>query len=522
MHTAKLIGGELMTESKWLNINWRVVTKGAIALYIIFSFVYMFLGQPNADEGWYLYASRLVFEGNIPYQDFAFTQTPLLPYIYGVPQFLFRSSVYLGRLTSVALSITNLLICIKLANKYAGERGAGLAALLLCSFTFGIYYVSIVKTYSLVSLFFTLTFFVLSSNISDTWKYPLAVVMSFCAAMVRLSALIFFITILFYSLAITFRRRIIFFRLVVICLAIASGVSLFLYANTETAKWNLVTYHISQWGDIGTADRISKILFFKIPDFIKYFSYYTPLLAAIVVPMISNAHIRKKIRPYFRENLHIPVVVLGLSLFSISHLGTGDWQLEYFVPAIISFLPILAISFEKISSNLEKNNSNTIILWCAVVIALLVSPIRHNYFHIDLSGNQLPLEEIRDVSNYITRKSKPSDHLLVLEALWVAVDSERSVLPGMTMAQFSYQDISKKDAESLMLVNGDMILEYIKSCSAKVVVLTDHDWLNFKHRGYDELIKQELLKHYKLGLKKGKFGQGPDGVYVYLCNTDQK
>src|SRR5260370_42211234 len=38
----------------------------------------------DGDEGFYLMASRLVFEHRVPYRDFFFTQMPLLPYIYGL------------------------------------------------------------------------------------------------------------------------------------------------------------------------------------------------------------------------------------------------------------------------------------------------------------------------------------------------------------------------------------------------------------------------------------------------------
>ena len=38
-------------------------------------------GAVNQDEGWYLYAARLVGEGKLPYRDFFFTQGPVLPFL---------------------------------------------------------------------------------------------------------------------------------------------------------------------------------------------------------------------------------------------------------------------------------------------------------------------------------------------------------------------------------------------------------------------------------------------------------
>ena len=39
-------------------------------------------GNLNQDEGWYLYAAKMVKGGQVPYTDFAFTQGPLLPWVY--------------------------------------------------------------------------------------------------------------------------------------------------------------------------------------------------------------------------------------------------------------------------------------------------------------------------------------------------------------------------------------------------------------------------------------------------------
>jgi len=43
----------------------------------------LLLGDLNQDEGWYLYAARQVQAGQQPYRDFAFTQGPVFPAVYG-------------------------------------------------------------------------------------------------------------------------------------------------------------------------------------------------------------------------------------------------------------------------------------------------------------------------------------------------------------------------------------------------------------------------------------------------------
>lgn len=87
---------------------WRMLTICGLAVFVFSSLAFLLLGRVNADEGWYLYASQLVFRGKVPYRDFAYTQTPLLPYVYGLPQILLGPGLYLGRVTSLLLSVTNL------------------------------------------------------------------------------------------------------------------------------------------------------------------------------------------------------------------------------------------------------------------------------------------------------------------------------------------------------------------------------------------------------------------------------
>jgi len=44
---------------------WFAVTVGGISLYLALSFLFLLWGQPNADEGWYLYAAKLVLNGKV-------------------------------------------------------------------------------------------------------------------------------------------------------------------------------------------------------------------------------------------------------------------------------------------------------------------------------------------------------------------------------------------------------------------------------------------------------------------------
>ncbi len=90
-----------------------------IVLYAVETLLHLALGQLNGDEGWYLYGSTLVLQGLLPDRDFAYTQMPLLPYVYGAVQGV-SPSLLVGRLTSVVISLGAVGMSVVMAKRYAG------------------------------------------------------------------------------------------------------------------------------------------------------------------------------------------------------------------------------------------------------------------------------------------------------------------------------------------------------------------------------------------------------------------
>lgn len=129
--------------------------------------VAIFLGDLNQDEGWYLYAGRLVHEGKRPFCDFASTQGPLMAYSYALAYPLVASfGVVGGRLfTALCGGVTILLtawLAARLTASGVERRSAGVAALLAAGLLglnlYHVYFTSLVKTYGLAGLFTVLGF----------------------------------------------------------------------------------------------------------------------------------------------------------------------------------------------------------------------------------------------------------------------------------------------------------------------------------------------------------------------------
>jgi hypothetical protein len=108
----------------------------------------------DGDEGFYLMASRLVFEHRVPYRDFFFTQMPLLPYIYGLWMRAIGTSWVSARMLSgllTALLGTLLYAQVRMETR---KWSAGLFAVaLFASSTLILAWFTIAKTFALSGLF---------------------------------------------------------------------------------------------------------------------------------------------------------------------------------------------------------------------------------------------------------------------------------------------------------------------------------------------------------------------------------
>ncbi len=62
----------------------RTLALLVIGLHLLSALWHVAYGGMNIDEGFYAVSARSVWQGDLPYRDFGYTQTPLLPYINGL------------------------------------------------------------------------------------------------------------------------------------------------------------------------------------------------------------------------------------------------------------------------------------------------------------------------------------------------------------------------------------------------------------------------------------------------------
>jgi hypothetical protein len=104
------------------------------------------------DEGVYAYASKLVGHGRLPYADFTYPQTPLLPFAYGPWLRAFGESWVGLRMLSVVFTVALGLLVYRHCSCRFGARFGLLAFALFASSGAVIGWLPIIKTYALSTL----------------------------------------------------------------------------------------------------------------------------------------------------------------------------------------------------------------------------------------------------------------------------------------------------------------------------------------------------------------------------------
>ena len=495
----------------------RLSIVAGTEIFLIGGISMLFYGKLNGDEAWYLYAGKLVYEGQIPYRNFAFTQMPLLPYIYGIPQFLFGQGMLVGRATSLFFAILSFLLALKVAHRYSGTTGAGLTAIFLGTFFFGMYNLTIVKTYALVTFFFMLTFFLLSSNLSEAKKYSLAVTSMFLAGVTRLSAMPAAFLILIYVLWVASNHRT---RL--LALGVSSLLSFFtllvLAMDPGAALWNLWTYHRLWWGDATLAEKIIAMLVVRPLSMVfgeVAYTFYFLLIVLFSLLVLRDTALFARVKTYLLRRHEFLAISAAIFLFLLAHIQNGNWLFEYFVPGIFILILILSIGFVKIHTHLKSQPAAQTLIAGMLGFSLVVFPVQQSARWLDFENGQSVLARTRQISEYVASFTEPDASILVMEALWISIESGRDPLPGYSMAQFSYLPFEdQEEVREYKLVNFEILRNDIQRGEAKAVILTNVDWEIIGNEGA-ATICEALHQNYVLARTIYQSERHGNVAYIY-------
>lgn len=139
-----------------------VLTLTGVLLLLAWYGLLAFTRRIDADEGYFLFAARLVLQGQVPFVDFHYPQMPLQPYLLAGPLALWRGVTWVGgRMWAAVLATMCALVFWKLLRRAgAGPLAAGF---LFCNYLlsdFGLEWAVVVKSLVPSTLFLLLGWYV--------------------------------------------------------------------------------------------------------------------------------------------------------------------------------------------------------------------------------------------------------------------------------------------------------------------------------------------------------------------------
>jgi hypothetical protein len=470
--------------SRFIIAGWLVAVFAALGL----TAANLILGDLNQDEGWYLYAARMVAGGAVTYRDFAYTQGPLLPLVYApFDRFVAAWGLAGGRLITATLGWLGALLAADLAARLAGPRrreAALLAFALIAVNVYQSYFTTVVKTYSLTACCLTGGFLALAVGLERRRRILLwlaGALMALAAGTRSSAAMAPLATLIVLWVG---RRRT---GPTVAWLHFAAGGAItgaalilpFFLMAPENFWFNVVSYHTLR--DSGA---LLQALVYKagfISRMVQAYFVVSALAVAAVLrpgreadkaePLSGDAHIRLTMAALW-------ATVAGVTLLHLSAPFPYD---DYQVFAYPLFgVAVAVFALRRLGTGPTGAVRLALLGVLLSIAAAGSSPLNQEWF---IQGRDRiwwqikdtpPLFKLRAAARQIQELSRPDDYLLTQDP-YLAVEANRRLPPGMELGQFCYfPDLDDVQAQRRRVLNRTGLADVLKNCPAPVAALSGY------------------------------------------------
>lgn len=452
--------------SDWLARRERFLHALLVAAYLVMGVAQLRFGGFSHDEGFYAYAAWNVMQGETPYQDFMYPQSPLTAYVYGLSA-VSGFDLYVMRGLAVAFGLGGVVLAALTARRLAGPVAGLLAsAALVFSGTFS----HVISPIPLTALLVILSAFVLTTRLAPAWRYALAGLLLGLATGVRLNVVVAIPVFVAYAWIAEGRRL-----APALAGATAAGAAIvatyapFAFADFAAAKWNLVTYHVLDGRAPGMG--VASLVKYKLDGlhyFIQGFAFVVALSTFLALAFAFFA--RRAPRRLVAQNL-LPVY-LGVSMALVVAANFSKVYIQpYYIAAVLPVLAALvAVGVVRLLPRMGSADARALFAGLVVVllalnfVALVPESIQRNR----------PAEDpalVREAGAYLA-SVVPEDGRIFTFRMAIAAEAERQVVPGTEMGQLSYYPAMPTDeARTLHVLNAELAKEMLANRSAAALAL---------------------------------------------------
>ncbi len=497
--------------------RWSALLLVLLAAELLFL---LFYRRINLDEGWYLGAARLVYQGKTLYQDFAYTQTPLLPYVYGFFQQLFGVGLYQGRALTVLLALGAWVLSAATARRLAGPLAGIICLAILATSFFAATQYTYTATYALTAYLIAAACYVALLNWPPDLRNLLATLFICLAICARLSTVVVLPPFLLYLL-LTSERKGRAFLVIGLTTLLTLGLILgsFWLQSGELMSYDIWGFHLdrilrTRWRLLKIQSRVLRTAIdFAVPILLCLWAgiwagrrlwrhwrgglaVRNPLAMVTMLLMIAGlfvAHLVPRTTDSYYNALQLPLmavvggVVFGRHLSRLSDRGAGERQVR---SSWVLWLLVLALAA-----------NGALQLRAVLRDGTLTNPLR----------NQVAV--VRHAAA-IVQQYVPADQPILTFNQHLALEAKRATPPGYEMSIFAYRPTWEvAQALRYKVINNELLLaDLARPMAAAAFTEFDLEQIYGERDAFFAL----LNTHYRWFYTIPQFGPYGDTLYLYF------
>jgi hypothetical protein len=463
-----------------LKVLARICTLGLVFAFAAEAFTFASQGRSIIDEGVYLNAGRLLFEGALPYRDFPFSQAPGVAYVYGAAVHVFGPSVMVGRWVSLVLGLLGFGAAVWIARALGGRiatwGGLGLSMMNLPA----LWVAGTVRTQSLSTPLTMLSVLALTLPRRGVLGWALSPSLMLWATAARLTNALAFLAIAGW-VAVRLRDQP---RRLAGVAALVAGQALVLFAPVLMAPGDAV-FHILT-AQLGRGERggprdssfgqelAAKFGVLNTPE--TSFVVVGVLTALVLVLLIAKAS--RGWRPDFTEPLGDPgtaqltLILLALLVY-LPHLLLNRGFLTYFVTSSVLLVPAVAIGIAERAREPGRGRVPALaVAAMATAVGAVQTPLHWGAW---IGRGEASFRHFREVGAELRQLAGPDCTAVTVETA-LAFEAGCRLLPGLEYSFFSYfPDLGDDEAEARGVLNRSRLVSRIREIRPALIVLGSRD-----------------------------------------------
>ena len=440
------------------------------------AFFFAAAGRANIDEGMFLEAGRLVFEGQLPYRDFPLSQGPLIAYVYGLALELFGGSLWVGRLLSWALGVGGFAAALVIAWRFGGRIGGAVLVVLWMMNLPLLWVLGTVRTQSLSTPLTLLGTLALVLPRVGVFSWALSPSLFLWSTSARLTNGLAFAAVAIWT-AYALRRQP---RRLAGVAGIVGLQGLLVFAPVllapREALFHILTAQLGRGERAGPRSvSLAEELLAKFEIFLEpATSFFAVLGLSGVVVLCLAARWRQGWRPDFglpleeRASAQLGLLVLAMLVF-VPHLLLDRGYLTYFVTSSALLAPAIAIAVAEMVRSRTRFRSFGLAAAAALVIAgLLAATMQLTAW---VGSGDASFSHFRDVARSVRAHAGQQCTMVTMETA-LAVEAGCRVLPGLEYSLFSYfPRLSDEQARRRGVVNRNLLVQRVREHRPELIVL---------------------------------------------------